>query len=80
MVTQSDIRDAVRECLTDCLNADLPLSAMASYVSHLRLSDWPEDEIWSVELIVVKVLSRLMQWSDAVEDQPDVAEVTVRHG
>lgn len=80
MVTQADIRDAVRECLTDCLNADLPLSAMASYVSHLRLIDWPEHDIRSVELIVVKVLSRLMQWSDPAEDQPNVERMTVNPG
>ena len=69
----SDIRDAVRECLTECLSVDMPLSAMASYLSQLRTNDWPDQDIHRVELIIVKVLSRLVHWSEEMSE-----EVTMR--
>lgn len=63
-MSPSDIRDAVRECLTECLTVDMPLSAMATYFSHLRDKGWIDQDIHRVELILVKVLSRMVHWSE----------------
>lgn len=75
-MTSDQIREAVRECLTLCLASDTPLDVMANCVNQLRSKGWGEDDAHTVERVVIKVLSRMIEWPEEMID--DLSDRTLR--
>jgi hypothetical protein len=60
------VNSAVRDCLSQCYDANQPLAALAAYVVKLRNdSRWSIQEIDAVESRVVHMLAKMAGPSDS---------------
>jgi len=65
LMGQSDIRNAVKDCLARCYAGTTPLGEIAEFVAELRDTGWKEEDIRAVETTVRRVLAGVLDVDDA---------------
>ena len=69
------VRDAVRDCLTECLQNPVPLNVLSEFTKRLYSEGWLTADIHKVETIVVRILSHMMdQDAETSEPTPNCAD------
>ena len=58
--TESDVRTAIERCLEGCYQAQSPVVRLAEFMEELRTSGWEPADVRRVELLVLKMLARLL--------------------
>ncbi len=60
-LTTNRLNGAVQLCLQQCYRAQNPLTALAQYTANLRMVGWPKSEIEELELVVRRILGRVLK-------------------
>jgi hypothetical protein len=53
------IRIAIQDCLNRCRKSDAPLARLSLFCNELRVREWTEQDIRTVETSVVRFLAAL---------------------
>lgn len=78
MLNVGKISRAVTDCLDRCYASSTPLATLADYIGRLsRNSEWSAYEVESVEMRVIRVLSRIVR-QPTCEREQDVKSISVR--
>lgn len=59
--TTSRLNSAVQLCLQRCYRAENALAGLAEYAQELRMVGWPEAEIEELEIVVRRILRRVLR-------------------
>lgn len=68
-LTTSRLNSAVQLCLQRCYRAENPITALIEYSANLRRFGWREEEIERLEIVVRRILRRVLR-------QPNPARMT----
>lgn len=60
-LTVSRLNSAVQLCLQRCYRAENPIACLAEYTQDLRLVGWEESEIEELEIVVRRILRRVLR-------------------
>jgi hypothetical protein len=73
---QSSINEGVRQAVRRCLNTDNPLAALNAFLSRLRQSNWPDEDIGLVDNATRRMIAIIYE-PDSSESADD--ELIVVH-
>ena len=60
-LTTNRLNGAVQLCLQRCYRAEHPIASLAEYTANLRLLGWDESEIEELEIVVRRILGRVLK-------------------
>jgi hypothetical protein len=60
-LTTNRLNGAVQLCLQQCYRAENPIAALAEYAVKLRVLGWQESEIEELEIVVRRILGRVLR-------------------
>src|SRR5438094_5016889 len=67
--SENEVRAAIERCLEACYQADSPVVKVAEFTENLRAEGWAADDIRRVELVVLRMLTRLVSPEDDLKRQ-----------
>jgi hypothetical protein len=60
-LTTNRLNGAVQLCLQQCYRSDNPIASLAQYTANLRQLGWDEAEIEELEIVVRRILGRVLK-------------------